>query len=42
MASFIGLMDRSLDILSNIFVKSKEAESLRRAEYRHAVIIQAW
>lgn len=42
MASFIGLMDRSSDVLADIFIKSKEAESLRRDEYRHAVIIQAW
>lgn len=42
MASFLGLMDRSSDVLGDIFVKSKEAESLRREEYRHAVIIQAW
>jgi len=42
MASFLGLMARSSDVLADIFVKSEEAESLRRDEYRHAVTIQAW
>ena len=42
MASFLGLMDRSADILADIFVKSEAAEQLRRDEYRHAVAIQAW
>lgn len=42
MASFLGLMDRSSDVLADIFVKSEEAEFLRREEYRQAVVIQAW
>ena len=42
MASFLGLMDRSADVLADIFVKSKEAELLRREEYQHAVEIQSW
>lgn len=42
MASFLGLMDRSADVLADIFVKSKEAELLRREEYQHAVVIQSW
>jgi len=42
MASFLGLMERSSDILADIFVKSEEAEQLRRDEYCHAVAIQAW
>ena len=42
MASFLGLMDRSSDVLADIFVKADEAEQLRREEYLHAVVIQAW
>jgi len=42
MASFLVLQDRSSDILADIFVKAEAAEQLRRQEYRHAVVIQAW
>jgi len=42
MASFLDLLDRSSDVLADIFVQSSEAEKSRIEEYRHAVIIQAW
>ena len=42
MASFLALMDRSSDVLADIFDKSEEAELLRREEYSRAVVIQAW